>query len=1132
MSRLVPHSPRSSRSRWYRPEAYSAGLGTALVALAALASSPVAAQVTRPAAPGSRTMINVAPTGPMVVDTALFAALKWREVGPARGGRSVAVGGSVQRPLEYWMGTTGGGVFKTTDGGMNWAPASDKYFGGTIGAIAVDHQNPDVVWVGGGETDIRGNTSHGDGLWKTTDGGKTWTMLGFKEEYISTIRVHPTNANVAWIGVFGDVFKATPNRGVYKTTDGGKSFSKVLFVNDSTGVIDIATDASNPDVLYAATWQAWRAPWGMSSGGIHSAIYKTTDGGATWTNLMKTAKGIPTGVVGKIGLAVSPVKPSIVWALVEHDSGGVYRSDDGGMNWSYINKERKLRQRAWYYSQITADTRDTNVVYAQNVGFFKSTDGGKTFPTSIQVPHGDNHDLWIAPNDPQRMVQGNDGGANVSFTGGRAWTDQEFPTAQFYHVTTTNDWPYNICGAQQDNSTLCGPSRKAGQIEIADWYDAGGCESGYIAAHPLKPNITFAGCYGGNLDRRDRNTNFTRDVTVYPRNPMGHSSEDIKVRFQWTFPIVFSRHNPNVLYAAGSQLFRSTNEGESWTAVSPELARRDPKTMGPSGGPITKDQTGVETYGLIFAFDESPVTPGLLWAGTDDGYIWISRNNGVKWDNVTPPDIGDFTRVSIIEPSRYAAGTAYVAANRYALGDKTPILYKTIDYGRTWTKIVNGIKDDHFARVIREDPVRRGLLFAGTERGVYVSFDDGRNWQWLQKNLPLVPVHDITIKDNDVILGTHGRSFWVMDDISALRQYAPQMAGKAAHLFKPVDAFRTQWSGGFGGGGGAGGVGANPPSGAVVYYMLKAPNEKVTLDFMDAKGTVIQSFTSEMDAEAAADSVRQETLKGARIDSLVRAGMSRDSAMRAAQAAGGTPGSGGGARRPRVANRAGLNLFAWNLRYPDAVSFDKLIMWSASTAGPVAPPGTYAVRLTAGGESQTQRFTVKKDPRGTATDADLLAQFNLLIAIRDKVTEANNAVRTVRNMRWQVADRTPKLTGAPAEEFKKLAGAMVSEISKGEQEVYQVRNESNQDPLNYPIKLNNEIAAVASYVSQGEYRPTKQAYQVFDELKVELEAQLKAIKGAMDKSLPRLNEILRAAGLQELKPSTEEIKENKPNVAM
>jgi len=1072
----------------------------------------------------------------MVVDTSLFTALRWREIGPARGGRSVAVAGSAQRPLEYWMGTTGGGVYKTTDGGMNWAAVTDRYFGGTIGAITVDPLNPDVVWVGGGETDIRGNTSHGDGLWKTTDGGRTWQMLGFRDEHISTIRIHPTNPSVAYIGVFGDVFKATPNRGVYKTTDGGKSFSKVLFTSDSAGVVDIAMDVTNPEVLYVAMWQAWRSPWGMSSGGVHSGIYKTTDGGASWSNLVKEAKGLPQGLIGKVGLAVSPVNPQLVWALIEADSGGVYKSNDAGATWKYINRERKLRQRAWYYSQIYADTKDTNIVYGLNVGFFRSNDGGKTFPASINPPHGDNHDLWIAPNDNQRMVQGNDGGANVSFTAGRTWTDQEFPTAQFYHVTTTNEWPYKICGAQQDNSTLCGPSRKQGSIDISDWYDAGGCESGYIAAHPLKPNVTFAGCYGGNLDRKDRETDFTRDVTVYPRNPMGHSSEDIKIRFNWTFPIVFSRHNPNVLYAGGSRLFRSNNEGESWTPVSPELARKDPKTMGPSGGPITKDQTGVETYGVVFAFDESPVTPGLLWAGTDDGLIWISKNNGVTWDNVTPKDIGDFTRISVIEPSRYAAGTAYVAANRYALGDKQPIFYKTTDYGKSWVKIINGIKADHFARSIREDPVRRGLLFAGTERGVYVSFDDGQNWQWLQKNLPLVPVHDLTIRDNDVILATHGRSFWVMDDISPLRQYSADVAQKGAHLFKPVDAYRTQWSGGFGGGGRGGAtVGANPQSGAVVYYMLKTPNQKVTLDFMDVKGAVIQSFTSDMDPDAAADSVRQEQSRAARVDSLVRAGASRDSAMRVVRAAAGGPGGGGGgfggaARRPRVPNRAGLNTFAWNLRYPDAVTFDNLIMWAGTTTGPVAPPGTYAVKLTAGGESQVQRFLVKKDPRGTATDADLQEQFRLLIAIRDKTTEANNAIRMVRNMRWNVNDRSGKLTGDKAGEFKSIATTMMGELTSAEQEVYQTKNESNQDPLNFPIKLNNEIAGVATFVGQGEYRPTKQAYQVFDELKVELDKQLKALKSSMDNNLPKLNAILRAAGLEELKPSTEEIKANKPNV--
>ncbi len=1099
----------------------------AFVLFMAAVPALAAAQV-RPAA---QPVTMRAPTEPFTVDTMALNALRWREIGPPRGGRSVAVAGSVQRKFEYWMGTTGGGVFKTTDAGLTWVPASDRYFGGTIGAITVDPNNPDVVWVGGGETCIRGNTSHGDGVWKTTDGGRTWKLMGFATEHISRIIVDPTNSNTVYLGVFGDPFKASANRGVYKSTDGGTTFNKVLFVSDSTGVIDMEIDPSNPQVIYAAMWQAWRSPWGMSSGGRQSAIYKTTNGGQTWSNLMETARGLPTGMVGKIGLAVSPAKTSRIWALIEHDSGGVYRSDDAGATWSYINRERKLRQRAWYYSHIIADPKDSNVVYGMNVGFFRSRDGGKTFPQSIQVPHGDNHDLWIAPDDPDRMVQGNDGGANVSFNGGQSWTDQDFPTAQFYHVTTTSDWPYNICGAQQDNSTLCGPSRKQGSIEISDWYDAGGCESGYIAAHPLKPNVTFAGCYGGNLDRRDRLTGFSRDVTVYPRNPMGHSSEDIKVRFQWTFPIVFSRHNPNVLYAAGSQLFRSMNEGESWTAVSPELARRDPKTMGPSGGPITKDQTGVETYGLIFAFDESPVTPGLLWAGTDDGYVWISRNNGVNWQNVTPPDIGDFTRVSIIEPSRYSAGTAYVAANRYALGDKRPILYKTTNYGRTWTAINNGIAADHFTRVIREDPVRRGLLFAGTERGVYMSLDDGMNWQWISKNVPPVPVHDLTIKDNDVILATHGRSFWVLDDISAIRQMTPAILGKAAHLYKPVDAVRTQWGGGFGGGGGGGGgVGANPRSGAIVYYNLATPNQKVTLDFLDARGEVIQSFTSDQSPEQAADSIARQ----AALDSLTSGGLSRDSAQRVLAARGGGGGGGGfggGGARPRVPNRAGLNTFAWNLRYPDAVRFENLIMWAAGTNGPVAPPGTYSVRLNAAGQTQTQSFRVRKDPRSTSTDADILAQFNLLIAIRDKTSEANNAVRMVRNMRWNVNDRTGKLSGTQQQEFKSIADGMMGKLTAAEQETYQVRNESNQDPLNFPIKLNNEIAAVASYVSQGEYRPTRQAREVFEMLSKELDVHLKAIKAAMDADLPRLNAILRAAGLQELVPSTEEIKP-RTNVAM
>jgi len=1113
---------------------------SAAVLWPSLASSQARPAVTRQAA---------APSAPLTFDSTVFTSLKWREMGPARGGRSVAAAGSQKRPLEYWMGTTGGGVFKSVDGGQNWAPASDKYFGGTIGAIGVDPQNPDIVWVGGGETDIRGNTAGGDGRWKTADGGKTWSLLGFKEEHIAAIRIHPTNADVAWLAVFGNPFRAGANRGVFKTVDGGKTFSKILFVNDSTGAIDIQLDPSNPDVMYAATWQAHRTSWSLSSGGPGSAIWKSTDGGAKWTDLSKTAKGLPAGVLGKIGLAVSPAKPSRVWAIIEHDSGGVYRSDDAGATWSYINRDRKLRQRAWYYSNLAADPKDTNVVYALNVGFYRSRDGGKTFPEFINVPHGDNHDLWIAPDDPMRMVEANDGGATVSTNGGKTWTDEEYATAQMYHVDTNNDYPYMICGAQQDNSTLCGPSRGEGRVGIADWKDAGGGESGYVTPHPTKPHIVFAGSYGGLLTRKDMRTGFTRDVTVYPINPMGYSSKDIKVRFQWTFPIVFSRHNPNVLYAAGSRLFRSTDEGESWTPVSPELARRDPKTMEASGGPITKDQTGVETYALIFAFDESPVTPGVLWVGTDDGLVWLSRNNGTNWVNVTPPDIGDFTRISIIEPGHYAAGTAYVAANRYQLGDKSPILYKTTDYGRTWTKIVNGIGAEHFLRVVREDPVRRGLLFAGTERGVYVSFDDGANWASLRRNLPLVPVHDIRIKDRDVIAGTHGRSFWVLDDITPLRQVTTAVVGKPAHLFRPNDAYRSDFGGGFFAQlmalmGGGGGIGANPPGGAQFHYWLEKPNQKVSFEFLDAAGKSIAAFTSDQDTETAADSARMETMKAGAIDSLVnKAGWTRDSATKAIAARFADPAAMAQMvdfeelfmrppRPARVANKAGMNTFGWNMRYPDAVRFDGMIMWAAGTTGPLAPPGTYSVRMTAAGESQTFPFRLRKDPRSDATDADLLAQFRLLIAIRDKTTEANNAVRTVRNMRWQVADRAPKLTGAPAEEFKKLAGEMMGELSAGEQEVYQVKNQSSQDPLNYPIKLNNQIAALAGTVGSGEYRPTKQAVEAFNTLNGQLQAQLKAIKGSLDESLPRLNAILRAAGLQELKPSTEEIKPNKPNVAM
>ena len=1135
--RSSPAWPRLAPSR---VAALAAALAVAgPVAVAAPLAAQVAPAAPRPAAAPAAGARPAA--GPMMraVDTAAYAGLRWRELGPARGGRSVAVAGSVARPREYWMGTTGGGVFKSTNGGLDWAPMTDRYFGGTIGAIAVDERNPDVVYVGTGETPIRGNVSHGEGVWKTTNGGRTWTHLGLTEtRQIARVRIDPRNSDRIYVAALGNVFTSGPERGIYRSDDAGRTWRKILFRDDSTGAIDLVVDPSNPDVMYASFWQAGRTAWMLSSGGKGSGIFKTTNGGDSWTEISR-AQGLPQGLLGKIGLAVSPAKPQRVWALIEADSGGVYRSDDGGSTWSYVNRDRSLRQRAWYYTRIFADPKDSNTVYGLNVSFYRSTDGGRTF-RGISTPHSDNHDLWIAANDPQRMIESNDGGANVSTDGGRTWTEQDYPTAQFYHVTTSNEFPYHVCGAQQDNSTLCGPSRSPGGVNIEDWYDAGGGESGYIAVNPRNPDIIYAGSYGGLLTRLDRETGIERNVSPWPLNPMGQSSEDIRYRFQWTYPIVFSRHDANVLYAGGSQLFRTTTEGQSWEIVSPPLARNDPKTMGPSGGPITRDQTGVETYGVIFAFDESPITRGLLWAGSDDGLIHVSRDNARTWQNVTPPAalLPEFARISIIEPSPYDAGTAYVAANRYQMGDMRPYLLKTTDYGRSWTRIDNGITGDgHFTRVVRADPVRRGLLYAGTERGMWVSFDDGANWQRLQLNLPPVPVHDLAVKEGDLIAATHGRSFWVIDDLSALRQLSPAVAAADAHLYKPRDAHRVQFGGGFGGGGGGGGgstVGQNPPAGPVVYYWLKQPNQTVTLDFLDASGKVIRSFTSALDSAAAADSVRREAQRVAARDSLVTlGGLSPDSAARVIAArgaagpgmgAGGGGGFGGGGGSPRAANRQGLNQFVWNMRYPDASTFRGIIMWAGNTTGPMAPPGTYSVRLRVnGGEPQTQSFRLLKDPRTSATQADLMAQFNFLVEIRDAVSAANDAVRTIRNVKYQLNERGRALRGADSAGFARTAADFTAKLSAVEGELYQVRNQSGQDPLNYPIKLNNKIAALSGHVASAEGAPTAQSRQVFAELKRDLDRHLATLKQVMDGTLPQVNAALTRAGQAAIVPSTAEL---------
>ena len=1119
--------------------ASAVSLGAVLPAAAqqpAAAAAPKAAPAPRRGSPyAAEATLTPEPAGAVApYDSTAFAALKWRELGPFRGGRSVAVAGAASRPMEYWFGTTGGGVYKTVDGGNSWTPMSDKYFGGTIGAIGVSESNPDVVYVGTGEYPIRGNVSHGDGVFRTADGGKTWSYVGLRDSrQISRVRVDPKDPNTVYVGAQGHVWAPNAERGVYKTTDGGKTWNRILFRNDSTGISDLVMDPRDPRTLYAAFWQAGRTPWMLVSGGAGSGIFKTVDAGAHWTEITRNP-GLPAGVIGNVGLAVSAAKPGRVWAIVEADSGGVFRSDDAGRTWTRTNDDRKLRQRAWYYSRIFTDPRDSNAVYVLNTGMYRSTDAGKTFK-NIPVPHGDNHDLWIAGDDPKRMIEANDGGANVSMNAGVTWTDQDQPTAQFYHVVTTNHYPYHVCGAQQDNSTLCGPSRWAGGIGMSEWHEAGGGESGYIAARPDEPDVVFAGSYGGLLTRKDMRTGFERDVNPWPDNPMGHDAADAKYRFQWTFPIELSPHDPNTIYVGSNVLFRTTNEGQRYEPISGDLTRHDPRTLGASGGPITKDQTSVEYYGTIFAVAESPVQQGVIWTGSDDGVIHLSRDAGKSWTNVTPPSVGEWARISSIEPSHTRAGTAYVASNRFQLDDMTPYLWKTTDYGVTWTRITTGLPADQFTRVLREDPVKPGLLYAGTERGVWVSFNDGGNWQPLQMNLPQVPVHDLAVANGDLVAATHGRAFWVLDDLSALRQMTPAVTATLAHLFRPRDAYRSQWGGG--GGTAARPTAKNPPSGAVVYYWLKEKNADVTLDVMDAGGRVIRSFTSRQDSLTARDSVRglarADSVQRARTDSLAKLGLKPDTAkVEKQEARGEETDEEEGPRRvprpPRVANKAGLNTFVWNTRYPDATSFDDLILWAGGTQGPLAPPGTYRVRLTTAGVVDTASFVLRADPRSRATAADYREQFALLLRIRDRVSEANEAVRTVRSIRAQLADRRAHVPDSVRVRYEVLSSALDARIGGPEQAIYQTKNRASQDPLNYPIRLNNKISALAGVVASTDARPTDQSYTVLNVLQVQLDQQLIVLRDALRDLLPQVNALLVRSKLAPIVPDVVQRTESRP----
>jgi len=1011
-------------------------------------------------------------------DTPLYQSMQWREIGPFRGGRSIAVAGHRDQKYTYYFGATGGGIWKTEDGGATWLNISDGFLKvGIIGALEVAESDPNVIFAGTGESCIRGNVIPGEGVYKSMDAGKTWEFAGLGEaQTISRVRVHPKDANIVYVAALGHVFGKNPERGIYRSTDGGKLWKKILYKDNKTGAADLVIDPFNPRVLYASLWEASRTPWSMSSGGVGSGLWKSMDGGDTWTELTNNP-GMPKGVKGRIGVAASGARSDLVWAMVEAENGGLFRSNDGGKNWRRMNDDRRLRQRAWYYSHVYADPKNPETVYILNVGFHKSIDGGRTL-TTISAPHADHHDLWIDPTDPLRMVNANDGGGNVSYNGGLTWSEQDFATAQFYGVTVDDQFPYKIYGAQQDNSTIGIASRSTSfGIDRTHWHAVGGGESGYIAVSREDPNIVYAGSYGGLLTRYDHRTGETENITVWPDNPMGAGVEAMKYRFQWTYPIITSAHDPKALYVGGNHLFKSTNEGKTWEILSPDLTRNDKSKMGSSGGPITKDNTSVEYYGTIFTVAESSKQAGVFWTGSDDGLIHLSRDAGKSWQNVTPKDLPEWSLISIIDASPHDPAVAYFAATRYKLNDFRPFIYKTTDYGNTWKRIVNGIPEVEFTRAVREDPHRRGLLYAGTERGMWVSFDDGANWQSLQLNLPAAPIHGIAIqtREKDLVVATHGRSFWVLDDLTPLHQMSDEIARSDVHLFKPRHTYRMR-GGSFSRPGMT--IGKNPPSGVVVYYTFRQkPTDEVTLELLDAQGTVIKSFSSRptRDDDGPARDATEEFF-------------------------------GGDGGPQRVSADSGMNRFVWDMRYEDATTVPGGLMWAGTTRGPVALPGSYQIRLAVGGKNSIQPFEIKLDPRSRATQTELKEQFEFLIKIRDRVSEAHEAVNRIREIRKQLHDLNQRIKGHPQE--KAVAAATKSlddKMTPVEEEIIQVKIKSSQDALNYPIKLNNKIAALTGVVSAADAAPTKQSRDVFKELSEQLEVQLVKFREALEKDLPDLN---------------------------
>lgn len=1019
------------------------------------------------------------------IDSSLLNTMEWRCIGPPRGGRVLAVAGDPVDPMVFYFGACAGGVWKTYDGGTYWENVSDGYLNtASVGAIAVSESDPNVVYVGMGESCIRGDATYGDGVYRSTDKGRTWMHLGLEDtRHISRVRIHPNDPDIVYVAALGHAFGPNEQRGIFRTMDGGNTWDRVLFKSVDAGAVDLSMDPTNPRVLYAALWQGRRNFWSLNSGGPDSGLYKSTDGGESWVDLTDNV-GLPGGIKGRIGVSVSPAEPNRVWAIVEAKDYGIYRSDDAGITWDLMSAQNEIHGRPWYFHHIFADPMDADTVWALDIKCWKSLDGGKTF-TEVTTPHPDNHDLWIDPRDPNRMIEGNDGGACVTFNGGISWsTIYNQLTSQFYHVAADNRYPYRVYATQQDNSAISVPSRThKGSISWSDCYSVGASECGDIVVHPENSDVVFSGAPGGGgcILRYDHSTGQTRNVTVWPERMWGYGSKDMKYRFQWTFPIKFSPHDSDVLYAAGNMLFRSLDEGGTWEPLSPDLTRNDITKMDVSGGPITKDTTGAETYGTIFALAESPCERGVLWAGSDDGLVHISMNGGEIWKEITPKDLPEWALISTIEASSHDPAVAYIAATRYKLDDNRPFLYKTENYGHTWTDISAGIPDHDYTRVIREDNARPGLLYVGTETGVYVSFDDGGSWQSLQLNLPVTPIHDLVIKDHDLVAATHGRSFWILDDLTQLRQITSAIPKQMLHLMKPRTAYRRPTLLGsiipapakrYHVSSGVTGtyVDRQTPTGepvrefidsgkdfaggvTVTYWLNKKPEDTFILTFLNSQGDQIQSFTSKSERDGHG-SPKDETEVWASAD-------------------------------------AGMNRFIWDMRYPSASKVPDDKSTERAVTGPLAPPGTYQVKLKVGEQQETQSFEILKDPRVDTSQEDLEAQFSLLVKMRDRLSEMHDAVNRIRLIYRQVEEWKKRAEGHSSYDIiSGSAQALNDKLSFVEGELIQPNYKGSRDINDLPTKLNLNLSELMDVVTSADFAPPKQAYDVFEDLGERLDSQV------------------------------------------